>query len=33
MNTAAALTAGFVPFVPTEALKIAAAAGFYGLKK
>jgi biotin transport system substrate-specific component len=33
MNAAAALAAGFVPFIPAEAAKIAAAAGFFGLKK
>ncbi|MEI7542613.1 MAG: biotin transporter BioY [bacterium] len=33
MNFMAALTAGFIPFIPTEILKIAAAAGFYGLNK
>ena len=33
MNVVSALSAGFVPFIPAEALEIAAAAGFYGLKK
>lgn len=33
MNPMAAIAAGFLPFIPAEALKIAAAAGFYGLKK
>lgn len=33
MSPAAAFAAGFVPFVPAEVLKIAAAAGFYGLKR